>query len=98
MAITPTEAAQVADEKKKLTPEELVQADEVEAQIDLHVKRSYDGSGRCVVSIQRPVTRVIGELERRYTRAGWGFVANHSESGRNGQGFSVTLTVPSQNR
>jgi hypothetical protein len=93
MAITPSEAGQFADEKKKLTPEELQQANEVEAQIDLHVKRSYDGTGKVVVSIQRPVPRVVSELERRFSKAGWNFLANSGENGRAGQGFSITLST-----
>lgn len=92
MAISPYDAAQIADDKKKLTIDECVLADETEKQIDELVKRSYDGGRKCIVSINRPPTRVLAELERRFTKAGWTFQANASEPGRTG--FSIALIAP----
>ena len=92
MAITPHEASVLADEKKKLTPQEVAEADAAESNIDALVRRSYDGGKSCVVSIARPTTRVLAELERRYVKAGWGFTVNQAEPGR--QGFSIVLTSP----
>lgn len=92
MAISPNEAAQVADEKKKLTIEEVKQADETEALIDRHIKQSYDGGKKLVISLPRPAPRVILELGRRYTKAGWGFEPNSPVTGRSG--FSITLMAP----
>lgn len=70
MAVTP-EAALAASPAARLTADELGDVLDAEAQIDAHLSSSWNGT-HTAVEIPLMNARIIGELVRRYQRAGWG--------------------------
>jgi hypothetical protein len=92
MAISPKAATMIAEEKARLSPEELDQVDKIEEQIDTLVEQVYNGTS-ATVSIQRPQPKLVKELRLRYERVGWNFVT--SAENREQSGFSITLTPKS---
>jgi len=84
VAIGPGDLDRVEDEKDK---EQLAR---LEKEIDAGLRTHYRGDNRTVVPISSyPRRNVALELERRYTRAGWGKVDFHDDQR---DGASATLT------
>ncbi len=70
MAITP-EHALATSPVAQLTPDESTMAGEIEEQVDGHLSVHWNGTGTSVELPFVPSIRVLAEVVRRYSRAGW---------------------------
>lgn len=91
MAISPKQAEILADEKKKLTLEEIEEVKRLEQQIDILIEKTYSGGKTVTISVEKPNSRVLNELELRYKKVGWNF-KTQTASPMSNKGFAIVLT------